>query len=85
MVKFHELVLLPLYVQTVDSEESLRELVYEQWLYADLKDVVSQGCIPVCVARQQKGQVRGRFVVQVSTPSDFGFQNKFGTSLFDVA
>ena len=57
-------VLLP-FVQTVDSEESLRELVYEQWLYADLKDVVSRGCIPVCVARQQKGQIRGRYVVQV--------------------
>ena len=58
-------VLLPLYVQTVHSEESLGELVYEQWLYADLKDVVSQGCIPVCIARQQKGEIRGRFVVQV--------------------
>lgn len=63
MLKF---VLLP-FVQTVDSEESLRELVYEQWLYADLKDVVSHGCIPVCVAQQQKGQVRGRYVVQVKT------------------
>ena len=53
------------YSQTVDSEQSLRELVYDQWLHADLKDVVLRGCIPECVARQQKGQIRGRFILQV--------------------
>lgn len=52
-------------LQRVDSEEHLRELVYEQWLHADLRDAALHGCIPEGVARQQKGQIRGRFIVQV--------------------
>lgn len=52
-------------LQGADSEEHLRELVYEQWLHADLRDIVPHGCIPDCVAQQHTGQIRGRFILQV--------------------
>lgn len=44
---------------------SLREMVYEQWLHADLRDVVVQPSIPASVAEQQTTSITGQFVVQV--------------------
>ena len=44
---------------------SVREMVYEQWLHANLREVVSRPCIPTSVTDQQATQICGRFIVQV--------------------
>ena len=43
----------------------MREMVYEQWLHANLREVVSRPCIPVSVVEQQTTQISGQFIVQV--------------------
>ena len=43
----------------------MREMVYEQWLHADLRDVVVQPCIPASVPEQQTTTITGNFIVQV--------------------
>ena len=43
----------------------LQELVYEQWLHADLRDVVVQPCVPLCATQQQTCQITGQYIVQV--------------------
>lgn len=47
------------------AEGTLQELVYEQWLHADLRDTAAQPSVPASVALQ-KTQISGRFVVQVA-------------------
>ena len=46
-------------------QRNLQELVYEQWLHADLRDVVTRSCVPPCVTQQQTAQTTGQFIVQV--------------------
>ena len=41
--------------------------MYEQWLHADLREVVLQPCIPSSVVEQQTTQITGHFIVQVGT------------------
>ena len=46
-------------------QRRLQELVYEQWLHADLRDVVVQPCVPLCATQQQTCQITGQYIVQV--------------------
>lgn len=46
-------------------QRNLQELVYEQWLHADLRDVVVQSCVPLHVTQQQIYQITGQYIVQV--------------------
>ena len=41
--------------------------MYEQWLHADLREVVLQPCIPSSVVEQHTTQITGHFIVQVGT------------------
>ena len=40
-------------------------MVYEQWLRADLRNVVTRPCIPSSVTDQQITTITGHFIVQV--------------------
>ena len=46
-------------------QRRLQELVYEQWLHADLRDVVVQPCVPLYATQQQTCQITGQYIVQV--------------------
>jgi RecQ-mediated genome instability protein 1 len=67
-------------VEWIEQEEgssilpvsSVREMVYEQWLHANLREVVSRPCIPTSVTDQQATQICGRFIVQVDSVIDVG-------------
>lgn len=58
------------------TQQRLQEMVYEQWLHADLKDIVVRPCIPEVVAQQQRGQINGTFIVQVHCLSLSLLQNE---------
>ena len=49
------------------SEERLQELVYGQWLHADLQVTVDPGqaCVPPAVLQNQSCHISGTFIVQV--------------------
>ena len=45
------------------SEQRLYQVVYEQWLHADLTDVTSEPSLPTL--NGDKGTVSGNFIAQV--------------------
>ena len=51
------------------SEERLQELVYGQWLHADLQVTVEPGqaCVPPAVLQNQSYHISGTFIVQVNS------------------
>lgn len=64
-------------------QRNLQELVYEQWLHADLRDVVVQSCVPLYVTQQQICQITGQYIVQVYQYGQItGWSASFSHQLF---